>query len=597
MLKNRDEISANYKWKLEDILPSNEAWEELFFATQECVGSIAKYQDKLTNDDDIFDCLSLMTKLSLNIQRLYVFARMRRDEDSRVSIYQAMSDRAEMLGVKFSTLTAFINPEISLLPIEKLKELSTKKRFADYSVFFKEIIRQKEIILSKAEEKLLSEVGIFADTNYDVFSMFDNADVKFEPIEDENGEMHEMSHGMYSFFLQSPSQQVRKRAFESMFNAYKDHINTLAANYAGRVKSNWFFAKVRGFKSALDYSMYQENVPSTCYNKLLDALQEGTKELHKYIALRKKVLGVETLNMYDLHVSIVKDGDMALEYEKAVELVKDALKVMGSEYSTIFANAFDEGWIDVYETKAKRNGAYCWGCYGTHPYVLLNYQPTVHDTFTIAHEMGHAMHSYFSNLTQPAPKANYEIFVAEIASTVNEVLLLKHMLKSATGEFRKYLLSYYLDMFRTTLFRQAMFSEFEVLAHTHVERGEPITADVLNEEYLALNKKYYGEAVEHNDLIKYEWARIPHFYSSYYVYKYATGLTAAVSIASNILEKGEEYFAKYKQFLSAGGSMPPLDILRLADVDLETDAPYKRAMDEFAQTLKELEQSFEQDNK
>ncbi len=593
MLKNRDQIESCFKWKLEDILPSNEAWEELFFATEECIYTISKYQDKLNNDDDIFDCLTLMSKLSLNIQRLYVFSRMRRDEDSRVSIYQGMSDRAEMLAVKFSTQTAFINPEISLLPIEKLKELSSKKRFADYDVFFKEIIRQKEIILSKAEEKLLSEVGIFADTNYDVFSMFDNADVKFAPIEDEKGETREMSHGMYSFFLQSPSQAVRQRAFESMFNAYKDYINTLAANYAGRVKSNWFFAKVRGFKSTLDYSMYQENVPSTCYSKLLQAVGEGTKELHKYMALRKKILGLDNLNMYDLHVSIVKDGEMSLEYQKAVELVKDALKVMGSEYSSIFASAFTDGWIDVYETKAKRNGAYCWGCYGVHPYVLLNYQPTVHDAFTIAHEMGHAMHSYFSNFTQPAPKANYEIFVAEIASTVNEVLLLKHLLKSATGEFRKYLLSYYLDMFRTTVFRQTMFSEFEVLAHTHVEKGEPITADVLNDEYLALNKKYYGEAVTHNDLIKYEWARIPHFYSSYYVYKYATGLSAAVSIASNILEKGEEYFAKYKQFLSAGGSMPPLDILRLADVDLETNEPYEIAMKEFASTLEELEKSFE----
>ena len=460
-------------------------------------------------------------------------------------------------------------------------------------MFFGEIIRSKDIILSKKEEKILGEVGIFADTNHEVFSMFDNADVKFKKVDDGKGNLVEMSHGVYGLMLQNPDQNVRKAAFESMFTAYKDYINTIAANYAGNVKKDWFFAKVRGFKSALDYSMYRENVPPTCYKKLLEAVGEGTPNLHRYMALRKRVLGLDKLNSYDMHISIVKDQELALEYEQAVDLVKEALKVMGKEYSDILATSFTDGWIDVFENKGKRSGAYSWGVYGVHPFVLLNYQKTVHDVFTIAHELGHAMHSYFSNSTQPQQKASYEIFVAEIASTVNEVLLLKHLLKTATGEFRKYLLSYYLDMFRTTLFRQSMFSEFEVIAHTMVENGEPITADSLSNAYYELDKKYYGEAVEHSDLIRYEWARIPHFYTSYYVYKYATGITTAVSIANNILTKGEKYFEKYKQFLSAGGSLPPLDIIRLADVDLESDAPYKTAMKEFADTLDELEKSFE----
>ena len=378
-----------------------------------------------------------------------------------------------------------------------------------------------------------------------------------------------------------------------MFGAYKDHINMLAANYAGNVKKDWFYAKVRGFQSALDYSMYKENVPSTCYEKLLDAVGKGTEPLHKYIALRKKVLGVDTLNMYDLYVSMVKEQELALEYEDAVKLVKEALKVMGKEYSDVLASAFESGWIDAFENKGKRSGAYSWGVYGVHPFVLLNYQKTVHDVFTIAHELGHSMHSYYSNSSLPETKADYEIFVAEIASTVNEVLLLKHLLKTASGEFRKYLLSYYLDMFRTTLFRQTMFSEFEAIAHGMVEKGEPITADALCDAYYELNKKYYGPSVEHNDLIRYEWARIPHFFTSFYVYKYATGITTAVSIANNILTQGEKYFAKYKKFLSAGGSMPPLDIIRLADVDLESDAPYELAIKEFSDTLAELEKSFE----
>lgn len=592
LYESREQIPAEYKWKLEDIIAGNDAWEELFFKCEERIGHFSKYHDKLQDEDMLFDCLELMSRMMHDISYLYGYAKMRLDQDSRDATHQAMANRADMLYVKYSTAVSFITPELGELPKERLEELQNSKRFADYEVFFKEIIRSKDIILSKKEEKLLGEVGLFSDNAREVFSMFDNADVKFAPVKDENGNEVAMSHGVYGMLLQSTDQRVRRDAFESMFTAYKDHINTIAANYAGNVKKDWFYAKVRGFKSALDYSMYNENVPSTCYNKLLEAVGKGTKPLHDYIALRKKVLGVETLNMYDLYTSIVSEQELELEYEDAVELVKDALKVTGKEYSDILANAFKSGWIDVFENRGKRSGAYSWGVYGVHPFVLLNYQKTIHDVFTIAHEMGHAMHSYFSNHALCEQKADYVIFVAEIASTVNEVLLLKHLLKTATGEFRKYLLSYYLDMFRTTLFRQTMFSEFEVIAHGMVEKGEPITATALSDAYYELNKKYYGESVEHNDLIRYEWARIPHFYTSYYVYKYATGITTAVSIANNILKGGEEYFAKYKKFLSAGGSMPPLDIIRLADVDLESDAPYELAMKEFADTLAELEKSF-----
>ena len=592
LYESREQIPAEYKWKLEDIISGNDAWEELFFKCEERIGHFSKYHDKLQDEDMLFDCLELMSRMMHDISYLYGYAKMRLDQDSRDATHQAMANRADMLYVKYSTAVSFITPELGELPKERLEELQNSKRFADYEVFFKEIIRSKDIILSKKEEKLLGEVGLFSDNAREVFSMFDNADVKFAPVKDENGNEVAMSHGVYGMLLQSTDQRVRRDAFESMFTAYKDHINTIAANYAGNVKKDWFYAKVRGFKSALDYSMYNENVPSTCYKKLLEAVGKGTKPLHDYIALRKKVLGVETLNMYDLYTSIVSEQELALEYEDAVELVKDALKVTGKEYSDILANAFKSGWIDVFENRGKRSGAYSWGVYGVHPFVLLNYQKTIHDVFTIAHEMGHAMHSYFSNHALCEQKADYVIFVAEIASTVNEVLLLKHLLKTATGEFRKYFLSYYLDMFRTTLFRQTMFSEFEVIAHGMVEKGEPITATALSDAYYELNKKYYGESVEHNDLIRYEWARIPHFYTSYYVYKYATGITTAVSIANNILKGGEEYFAKYKKFLSAGGSMPPLDIIRLADVDLESDAPYELAMKEFADTLAELEKSF-----
>lgn len=593
MLYNRNEVDAKYQWKLSDIFANQDAWEECFFVTEERLPKIVEYADKLSDDDKLFECLSLSTVISANMSKLYAYARMHLDENTADGNYQAMTTRVEMLDVRYSTLASFINPEISEFSTEKLSSLIQSKRFSDYDVFFKEILRSKDIILSKQEEKLLGEVGLFAYTNHDVFGMFDNADVRFEPVVDDKGEKVEMSHGTYGLLLHNPDQRVRKDAFESMFNAYKAHINMLSANYAGNVKKDWFYAKVRGFSSALDYAMYRENVPSTCYKKLLEAVGEGTKPLHKYIALRKRVLGLKTLNMYDLYMPLVPEQELAMPYDKAVELVKEALKVMGNEYGTILANAFKEGWVDAYESKGKRSGAYAWGVYGVHPFVLLNYQETISEIFTIAHELGHAIHSYYSNKTQPEQKAEYEIFVAEIASTVNEVLLLKHLLKTATGEFRQFLLAYYLDMFRTTLFRQTMFSEFEVIAHTKVEKGEPLTADEMCEAYYELNKKYYGRAVEHNDLIRYEWARIPHFYTSYYVYKYATGITTAVSIANNILTKGSAYFEKYKKFLSAGGSLPPLDIIRLADVDLESDEPYKLAMSEFASTLEELEKTFE----
>ncbi len=587
--KQREQIDNDYKWKLSDIFSSADEWEERFFAVSENLPSIAAYNGKLGDEDKLFECLSKCTSLSHDISKLYQFAKMHLDEDTRVSLYQGMSERAEMLSVRYSSESSFITPELVAFPIDKLEKLSKSKKFSDYSVFFEELIRKKNIILSKKEEKLLKETGLFAEGFEEVFSMFDNADVKFTPVKDEKGKEVEVSHGTYSLLLQSSSQEVRKAAFESMFGAYRDHQNTLATNYAGNVKKDWFFAKTRGFSTSLDYSMYLENVTPLCYKKLLSAVDGGLKSLHRYIALRRRVLGLKDLNMYDLHVPIVAEQNLAMPYEKAVDTVKSALKVLGREYGDILSKAFTDGWIDVFENKGKRSGAYSWGCYGVHPFVLLNYTQTTHDVFTIAHELGHSLHSYYSDKNQPEEKAGYEIFVAEIASTVNEVLLIKYLLKTATGDSRKYLLSYYLDMFRTTLFRQTMFAEFESAAHTLAEGGEPINAEALSNIYYELNKKYYGRAVKHNELIRYEWARIPHFYNSFYVYKYATGITAAVSIAEMFLDQGEKFFEKYKRFLSAGGSLPPLDILRLADVDLESDEPYEKAMKEFSNTLDELE--------
>ena len=590
MPKERKQIKDCYKWRLEDIFATDQNWEEEFKQVQAKLADFPKYSGKLTDDKTILECLEAQSDAEYHITRLYVYAYMRYFQDTRVALYQGLSNRAESLAVQAATISSFVTPELSALSDEKLKQLEEDPKFVNFSVVFKNILKNKALILSKEEEKLISEFGLIAETPHTVYTMFNNADVKFKPVV-VNGKEVELSYGTYGPLIEGPDREVRKAAFESMFNAFKDHINFISANYDGNCKKDWVYAKIRKFNSSLDAALYSEDVPAIVYENLINAVTKGTKTLHKYMQYRAKELGLDDYNMWDMYVPLIPSLDVKYSYEKASAIVKDAIKVMGKEYSDIFNSAFTSGWIDVFENKGKRSGAYSWGCYGVHPYVHLNHDGTIGDMFTIAHEMGHAMHTYYSNATQCKEKASYKIFVAEIASTVNEVILLKYLLKSAKGEMRKYLLNYYLNMFKSTIFRQTQFAEFEEIAHKAVEQGMPLTADYLCTEYEKLNRKYYGPALKKNDLVKYEWSRIPHFYTSFYVYKYATGLTSAITIANNILKYGEKYFAKYKQFLSAGSSLPPLDILKLADVDLTSEEPFKRAMKEFTDTFNELVKS------
>ena len=582
---NRCDYPENLKWKLEDIFPTDNDWEDCFSYFKKCVPELKEYKGKLSDKNLLFEFLEKREKAGFDYSRLYVYSHMRKDEDTANSFYQAMCDKIEAVGVEFSSSLSFMMPELVSFSDEVLQSLISDPKFKDYDVLFKEVLRSKKIILSDKEEKILADSSLFSDGAKQIFSMFDNADIKFDDVKMPDGKTMKMSHGVYSLLLQNENQGVRKDAFESMFSVYKNHENTLASVYATNCKKDWFYAKTRGFSSCEDYAMYLENVDRKVYDKLISSVEKGLNTLHEYMELRKRVLGLDVLNMYDLHVPIVENQDLKLDYEDAFKLVKEALSPLGKEYTDLLQTAHDFRWIDVPETKGKRSGAYSWGTYGVHPYVLLNYQKTTHDVFTIAHELGHALHSYFSNEAQPSQKADYEIFVAEIASTVNEVLLLKYLLKKADGELKKFLLSYYLDMFRTTLFRQTMFAEFEVKAHALVTQGEPVTASVLNEIYYNLNKKYYGGAVEHNKLIEVEWARIPHFYNSFYVYKYATGITSAVSIAKKVLDGNTQGYFK---FLSAGSSLSPLEILKLADVDMTESKPFDDAMLEFADCFGQL---------
>ena len=582
---DRCDFPENLKWKLEDIFPTDNDWEKCFSDFKNSFPKLKEYKGKLSDKTVLFEFLETRERCGFNYSKLYVYSHMRKDEDTANSFYQAMCDKIETVGVEFSSSLSFMMPELVSFSADSFTSLISDQKFHNYDVLFSEVLRNKKIILSEKEEKILADSSIFSDGAKQIFSMFDNADIKFDDVKMPDGKTMKMSHGVYSLLLQNENQGVRKDAFMSMFSVYKSYENTLASVYATNCKKDWFYAKTRGFSSSEEYAMYLENVDKKVYEMLISSVENGLKTLHEYMALRKRALGVKTLNMYDLHVPIVENQDLKLDYEDAFKLVKEALSPLGSQYADLLQTAHDFRWIDVPETKGKRSGAYSWGTYGVHPYVLLNYQKTTHDVFTIAHELGHALHSYFSNEAQPSQKADYEIFVAEIASTVNEVLLLKYLLEKADGEFKKFLLSYYLDMFRTTLFRQTMFAEFEVKAHDLVTKGEPVTASVLNEIYYNLNKKYYGEAVEHNKLIEVEWARIPHFYNSFYVYKYATGITSAVSIAKKVLSGNTEGYFK---FLSAGSSLPPLEILKLADVDMTTSKPFDDAMREFADCFGQL---------
>ncbi|MBQ3067366.1 MAG: oligoendopeptidase F [Clostridia bacterium] len=586
----RSEIPEKYKWNLGDIFATTEAWEQTFQQLQQSYPRLAEYKGKLSNRDSLLEFLKLSDELDVDLEKLYCYAFMSYNEDSQDPERQARFSKMYGFLTQCSALTSFVSPELSSLSNEQLQALIADPAFSDYDVQLANVLRGKSHILSEAEELLLANVGSFSGQFQEVFNRLDSGDLKFETIQ-VDGQPVQLGHGTYSTCLQHKDQAVRKLAFETYYKAYIEKINTLAGLYEGSVKADVFNAKARKFGSTMERALFYEQVDKAVYDNLIKCMHNTFKPLHRYIALRKKLMGVETLNMYDLYTSIFEDADISCEYEDACQLVIKGLAPLGEDYRQIMETAFNNRWIDVHETPTKRSGAYSMGVTGVHPYMLLNYQKTTHDIFTIAHEMGHSIHSYYSEQAQPQAKAGYKIFVAEVASTCNEVLLLKYLLATEKDEkVKKYLLQYYLDMLRTTMYRQAMFAEFEAITHDLVEKGQPLTADVMCQKYLELNKMYYGDAVCHNDEIKYEWCRIPHFYRAFYVYKYATGIISAVCIAEKILKEGAPAVENYKKFLSLGGSMDPVSELKVAGVDLTTEEPFQIVAKSFEDTLAQLEE-------
>lgn len=462
---------------------------------------------------------------------------------------------------------------------------------SDHDYALRQLIKMKKHILSEKEEKLLAMGGEVYSQFQNIFSMIDNADIQLGEVEDGKGGKIALTHGMYSVLLHGDDRDLRRRAFERYYAAYIGLTNTIAATYYGNVKKDVFISRARGYESCLQRALDGEDVGVCVYNNLIEAVRKNLPAMHRYIALRKKVLKLDEQHMYDIYAPLVADAELKLSYEEACDLVVKGLSPLGEDYCSLLKRGFAEGWVDVCETSGKRSGAYSTGIFGLHPYVLLNYQKTTHDVFTIAHEMGHALHTYHSNAKQPYAKADYRIFVAEVASTVNETLLLKYILSTTQDEnMKKYLLNYFLDTIRTTLHRQTMFAEFESIAHGLVEAGTPLTSENLSAEYLKLNKEYYGDAIVHDEQIAYEWSRIPHFYTSFYVYKYATGIISAISIVNRILTEGETAVRDYKEFLSSGGSDSPVELLKIAGVDLTKPQAFEAAMKEFEDTLARFEE-------
>ena len=586
---NRNQIPEQYKWDLSHIFATTQDWENCFAELSAKYQDLASYQGKLGNKETLLQYLKASDQMDLKLSQLYCYAFMSYNEDAQDGERQARFMRVYSLLTQYSAAMAFVSPELSAQPDEYLKDCIADPNFADYDVSLKSILDNKSHILSAEEETLMANVGAFSGQFQEVFNRLDSGDIHFGSIMVDGKEV-QLGHGTYSMCLQHKDQEVRRQAFETYYKGYIDKINTISGLYEGSVKADWFRAKSRKFSSTMEMALFNEQVDKKVYDNLIKCMHNSFEPLHNYIGLRKRLMGVDTLHMYDLYTSIFDDVDISCEYEEACELVLKGLVPLGEDYLDVVRHAFANRWIDVHETPTKRSGAYSMGVPGVHPYMLLNYQKTTHDIFTIAHEMGHSMHTYYSCKNQPLAKQDYKIFVAEVASTCNEVLLLKYLLKTTTDEkLKKYLLQYYLDMLRTTMYRQAMFAEFEQISHDIVEKGMPLTADVMCQKYLELNKMYYGEHVEHDSQIAYEWARIPHFYRAFYVYKYSTGIISAVCIAEKILSEGETALTNYKKFLGLGGSMDPVSELKVAGVDLTSEEPFQIVAKSFADTLAELE--------
>ena len=587
----RNTIENKFKWTIDEMYPNEEAMDKDIQKLKDLIEESKKYKGTLADsEENLFQALNISEQASRLLQNLYVYTHMKSHEDTRINKNQANATKTDMLSTELSMATSYMVPEIIAMDSDKLENYLKTEKLSHYKKYVDDILRLKPHTLNEREEELLAAVSDLSGVPENIYDMLSFADLQFPEIEDEKGEKIRVTHANFSLFLKSKDARVRKDAFEAMYSVYNQYKNTFASTLYGGIKSEIFYAKTRKYESALQGSLFQDNVSVDVYNNLIDAVHENLDTLNDYIDLKKKFLGLDKINMYDLYVPLTENFDMEIPYEKAQEIILEALKPLGEEYLENVKKAFAEGWIDVYGNEGKQGGAYSWGSYDSKSYILMSYKDDLNSLFTLIHEMGHSMHSYYSKNAQPYLYSGYKIFVAEVASTLNELLLINYLLEKAESKEEKvYLLNYYLEQFRTTVYRQTMFAEFEKICHAKVESGEPLTAEEFTNIYYDLNKLYYGEACEVNEEIGLEWARIPHFYSNFYVYKYATGFSAASALSKQILEEGESAVARYKEFLKSGGSEFPLDQLRKAGVDMEKKESVEEALEVFKNLVDKLE--------
>lgn len=591
-VKDRKDIDVKDTWNLESIYANNELWEEDYAALEKDAAEFAKLKGAIEADvSKIPAVLDAYYGLHRRLSKLSVYARMRFDQDTTDSTYQTMSAKIGSLGVKIGAASAFVEPEILSYSKEQLEAAEKEnERTAYYGRKIEEMLRGQEHTLDAEKEELLAAAGDMAEAPDDIFSVLMNADMKYPDIVLEDGTHLPLTNSTYISYMESPDRAVREGAFKTLYGQIASLKNTFAAIYRGNLKQAKFYAQSRKYSSARAMYLADSNVPESVYDNLLSAVHEALPMMYRYVAVRKKVLGVDKLHMYDVYTPIVAAQNQTYEFEQAKQMVLEALKPMGEDYLSHAREGLENRWIDIYPNKGKKGGAYSWGCYDSQPFILLNYTKNLDSVFTLIHEMGHSIHSYYSRTAQDYAYSDYKIFVAEVASTCNECLLMHDLLEKTTDkEQRKYLLNHYLDSFKGTLFRQTMFAEFEKTAHDYCAQGKPLTAEALSQMYLELNQKYFGPYMEKDEEIAYEWMRIPHFYTPFYVYQYATGYSAAVALSAKILKEGKPAVDAYMSFLKGGESKDPIDLLKMAGVDMTTEKPVADALALFGELVAELE--------
>ena len=597
MLK-REELKKEDTWAIEDLYAKDQDWEEDYNRLTREVEEFPSYAGKISKDQKAFAEFHLkMDAFELTLDRLYVYANQKLHENLGNSIYQTLASKADVLMNAYSQSVSFASPE--LLGMEEdtlLSWVEEDARLLPFKRGMEELIRQKKHVLSKEEERILAMAGQVSSAASDAFAMFNNADAKFEPAVDSRGKEYPLSSATYVSYLTKDDPVLRKSAFTNLYALFDRYKNTLSSLFYSNAKQADFYAKARGYKSARAKALFAGNIPESVYDNLIDTIHDRMDLMYRYVGLRKRALKLEDMHMYDIYVPLVTGQDRSIDLQEAKEMVLEGLVPMGEEYLQILKEGFDHRWMDIYPNEGKRSGAYSWGAYGVHPYVLLNFNGTMDDVFTIAHEMGHSIHTYYSNANQPFATSGYKIFVAEVASTCNESLLLHHLLgKSKSRKERMYLITRFLDEFKGTVYRQTMFAEFERDMHALVGQGEALTTELLTSNYYELNKIYFGDQVIIDPEISMEWARIPHFYTPFYVYQYATGFSAAIALSKKILNEGESAVADYKEFLKGGCSKDPIDLLKIAGVDMSKKESIDLALDYFEELLNEFESLLEEE--